>query len=276
MSGSEPSRRGRRRRSAEVSLADCRELDRHSEVPLYYQLGAALLESLEANPWPTGARFATERELETQFGVSRVVVRRALDLLEGDGAIVRRQGSGAYIAPKRELISVFGLLENVSHARGKTQLRVLRIREDDPDSAVSRFLALADGESRICHLTGLLEVGGQPVGLLDSHVPIARLPWIAEASELLAQGQAPAMPEGVVLTRSEVVIEHTFFGNWGGPKLGASAGDPALMTRLIQFGSQMPRKRDAPVEFAKIFYPARTTQISFSPGRAPTVPGQPS
>lgn len=273
MSGSEPRRRGRRRHSAEVSLADCRELDRDSEVPLYYQLGAALLESLEANPWPTGARFATERELEARFGVSRVVVRRALELLEGDGAILRRQGSGAYIAPRRSRLSVFGLLENLAASGTETKLNVLRVREEEPDSAVSRFLALAAGESRVCHITGLLEIGGRPVGLLDSHLPIARLPWIAEASALLARGQSPAMPEKVVLMRSEIVIEHTFFGNWGGPKLGVSAGDPALMTRLIQFGAQAPRKREAPIEFAKIFYPARTTQIAFSRSPAPRLPG---
>ena len=272
MSGSEPSRRGRRRHSAEVSLADCRELDRGSEVPLYYQLGAALLESLEANPWPTGARFATERELEAQFGVSRVVVRRALELLEGDGAIVRRQGSGAFIAPRRALLSVFGLLDNLATGGPETKLNVLRVREEDPDSAVSRFLNLADGESRICHLTGLLEIDGRRVGLLDSHVPIARLPWIAEASARLAEGESPAMPEKIALTRSEVVIEHTFFGNWGGPKLGASAGDPALMTRLIQFGVQASKKPEAPVEFAKIFYPARTTQIAFSRAPGPMRP----
>jgi DNA-binding GntR family transcriptional regulator len=63
-----------------VSLANCRELHRNSDVPLYYQLGAALLEAVETGPWREGARFATERELEEQFKVSRVVVRRALEL----------------------------------------------------------------------------------------------------------------------------------------------------------------------------------------------------
>src|SRR5262245_54243677 len=95
---------GRPKAQSEVTLADARRLERDSGVPLYFQLGAALLELLDTGAWPVGARFATERELEREFDVSRTVVRRALDLLVGDGAIVRVRGSGAFIRSPRHRV----------------------------------------------------------------------------------------------------------------------------------------------------------------------------
>src|SRR6185295_7561049 len=85
------------------------KLDRSSEVPLYFQLAAELHRMLELGTWEPGARFATERELEEEFEVSRAVIRPALDLLVGDGAIIRIRGSGAFVAPPRSEVRVTGL-----------------------------------------------------------------------------------------------------------------------------------------------------------------------
>jgi len=263
--GDEPARkpRGRRKQTSEVPLANCRELDRDSEVPLYYQLGATLLEALEAGPWKEDARFATERELEERFGVSRVVVARALGLLVGDGAIVRRKGAGTFLAPRRKRISVFGLVKALSNDAADTSVKIFRIREEAPDAAVAKFLEVEAAETRVCQTTARLERGGKPLGLIDSHVPISHLPWMPAAVQALSEGEE-ADPGRVGLTRSEVIVEHTFFGSWGGPKLGVKAGDPALMVRLVQFGATSPGKPERPLEFARLFFPARTTQIGFT------------
>jgi DNA-binding GntR family transcriptional regulator len=256
--------RGRPKRSSEVSLASSRELDRNSDVPLYYQLGAALLEALETAPWREGARFPTERELEEQFKVSRVVVRRALELLEGDGAIIRRQGSGAFVAPRRRSVSVFGLVEALAGRRRQVSVEVSKAREEQPDAAVAKLLQLGGGEARVCHVTATLEVDGEPIALINSHTSVARLPWVLAVVQSNSKRARSLSDQGVTLTRSEVLIEHTFFSDWGGPKLRQNAGDPAWMIRLIQFGTTPGSDKEVPLEFARIFYPARRTKIGFT------------
>lgn len=253
--------RGRPKRSSEVSLANCRELDRDSDVPLYYQLGEALFEAVETAPWREGAQFPTERELEEQFKVSRVVVRRALELLEGDGAIIRKQGSGAYVAPRRRSVSVFGLIETLTARRRQVSVEVFKAREGQPDTAVAKLLQLGDGEARVCHVTATLEMDGEAIGLINSHTPVTRLPWVLAVVQSNSK-RAPTLGDlGITLTRSEVLIEHTFFSDWGGPKLRQNAGDPAWMVRLIQFGTTPNTDKEVPLEFARIFYPARRTKI---------------
>ncbi|HUC08253.1 MAG TPA: GntR family transcriptional regulator, partial [Solirubrobacterales bacterium] len=96
--------KGRPKRFSDVPLARGRRLDRNSDVPLYFQLAATIKVMLEVGDWEAGARFASEREIEEEFGVSRAVIRPALDLLVGDGAIYRIKGSGAFVAPPRREI----------------------------------------------------------------------------------------------------------------------------------------------------------------------------
>ncbi|MEV0568927.1 GntR family transcriptional regulator [Dactylosporangium sp. NPDC050588] len=47
---------------------------------------------------PVGARLPTEAELATRHGVGINTVRRAVGLLVAEGVVVRRQGSGTYVA----------------------------------------------------------------------------------------------------------------------------------------------------------------------------------
>ena len=53
-------------------------IDRHSPVPFYFQMAAALEHEITAGRWATGTRIPSEPELCKQFGISRSVVRRAL------------------------------------------------------------------------------------------------------------------------------------------------------------------------------------------------------
>ncbi|MBM3656410.1 MAG: GntR family transcriptional regulator [Actinobacteria bacterium] len=44
----------------------------------------------------------TERQMAEHFGVSRVTIRNALEILEHAGLVYRRQGSGTFVAPHRD------------------------------------------------------------------------------------------------------------------------------------------------------------------------------
>lgn len=53
-----------------------------------------------------GGRLPTERQLAETLGISRPTLRQALELLEKDGLIERRQGSGTYVAEPRVAVDV--------------------------------------------------------------------------------------------------------------------------------------------------------------------------
>ncbi len=65
-------------------------------IPKYQQLADALRKQLTAGAFGGTGKLPTEEKLRGLYGVSRQTVRQALAVLEEEGLIRRRQGSGAY------------------------------------------------------------------------------------------------------------------------------------------------------------------------------------
>lgn len=66
-------------------------------APKYVVIVNALQERIESGAYPSGAMLPSETELIREFGASRPVVVRALDLLRQDGWIESRQGKGRFV-----------------------------------------------------------------------------------------------------------------------------------------------------------------------------------
>ena len=75
-------------------LARVGHLDRLSAVPLYYQLQEVFKQDIEAGNWAAGDLLPSEAELGDGLGVSRTVIRKALDILQADGQVLRQKGRG--------------------------------------------------------------------------------------------------------------------------------------------------------------------------------------
>ncbi|MGH8962512.1 MAG: GntR family transcriptional regulator [Jatrophihabitantaceae bacterium] len=70
--------------------------ERAPREPKYYVVKRHLLELI--GTLPPGSLVPTERVLTVELGTSRTTVRQALSELVGEGRLVRRQGSGTYVA----------------------------------------------------------------------------------------------------------------------------------------------------------------------------------
>lgn len=73
---------------------------------LYLQIANQLAELVKSGEVKVGERFAAERELAADFGVSRSTIREAMIALEVSGLVEIRSGSGIYaLLPSRKLSS---------------------------------------------------------------------------------------------------------------------------------------------------------------------------
>jgi DNA-binding GntR family transcriptional regulator len=253
-------RRGRPKAVSDVPIVGSRALDRQSSVPLYFQLAVALSVKLESQEWEPGARFATERELEEEFEVSRSVVRRALDLLVGDGEITRVRGAGAFLKAPRHPIAVAGVIATLLEPQNVT-LQVVTAREESADETLARRMKLDRPLTPVAHVTALMKVGDEVIGLIDSFCVVGLVPGLLGA---LAGGPEVPVPTplgSLELTRATVPIELTHFGDWGSSRVGASAGDAAFRGTLLQFGRPAGRKRERLLELAYIVYRADNVQL---------------
>jgi len=96
-------------------------LDKTSGRSLYLQLQNALRMAIEHQHLAPEDALPAERDLATDFDVSRITVRKALDGLVAEGLLVRRQGSGNFVSTRVE--KNFSKLTSFSEdmrARGRT------------------------------------------------------------------------------------------------------------------------------------------------------------
>jgi GntR family transcriptional regulator len=71
--------------------------DADSRIPRYLQVASTLRRRIRDGRWSVGERIATLEELEREFGVARVTVRQAIDLLQGEGLVRSFQGRGTFV-----------------------------------------------------------------------------------------------------------------------------------------------------------------------------------
>ncbi|SRR5579871_246563 len=96
-------------------------LNERSSLPLYQQLQRALKQAIDQHILSPDDALPAERDLATDFNVSRITVRKALDGLVADGLLVRRQGSGNFVSARVE--KNFAMLTSFSEdmrARGRS------------------------------------------------------------------------------------------------------------------------------------------------------------
>lgn len=165
---------GRRRESHELVAFFQRVggLDRNSPVPLYYQLQEVLKQDIDAGHWQPGQLLPSEGELSAGLGISRTVIRGALDVLEADGQVVRRKGRGTAVAQPKLLhhaLHVGRSWQNTNSDRPATLVEILDTRLVSAGGNLGRLLRLPV-DAPIIELTAVTAIRSQRVALVQAHI----------------------------------------------------------------------------------------------------------
>ena len=118
--------------------------------PLYQQIKAMILSSLQASEWLPGATIPSEMELAVRYAVSQGTVRKAIDELASENLLVRRQGKGTFVA---------------THQEDDWQFRFLRLAPDSGEKFhhINQFLACEKIKAS-AYIANLLKLkAGDPV-----------------------------------------------------------------------------------------------------------------
>lgn len=78
-------------------------------LPKHIEIAEALIRRIGAGLMADGVRLAPERAMADEWGVAVGTLRKALAILETQGLLVRRQGSGNYVRHRPSVQSVYGL-----------------------------------------------------------------------------------------------------------------------------------------------------------------------
>jgi GntR family transcriptional regulator len=129
--------------------------------PLYQQIKALILGSLQAGEWKPGEAIPSENDLATRFKVSQGTVRKAIDELANENLLVRRQGKGTFVATHHEDRVHFRFLRLVpdNGERHYPKTTILDCKRLRAPAEIARLLDLKTGDAviqieRILHFSG--------------------------------------------------------------------------------------------------------------------------
>jgi GntR family transcriptional regulator len=172
--------------------------------PLYLQLRDALVERIARGEWKPGMTIPNESDLAREFGVSAGTMRKALDLMEGERLLTRRQGRGTFVNDQgsEELALRYCNIRGLDGRRITGEVASEEIMESAASEAECARLRLRP-QDRVFRLRRMLVHKKQPFMVEEAAVPADLFPGLAEkhgrANPLIALCQQ----FGVLLGKAE-------------------------------------------------------------------------
>ncbi len=130
--------------------------------PLYRQVRDVLVKRIVDNVWQPGELLPSEFEIAADLGVSQGTIRKALDELETEKFIIRRQGKGTYVARHDEARILFQFFKLVPDS-GKSEFpesQILDVTVAAADAAAAAALDLA-ASARVVRIERLRSLAGK-------------------------------------------------------------------------------------------------------------------
>ncbi len=149
-------------------------IDRNTAVPLYHQIYVQLRDEIVTGIRPFGSLLPTENELATNFGVSRITARRALDELASQNFVARKRRVGTQVIfnlPVRPIEANLAkaVASLVTFGR-KTKVTVLEIAKELAAEPVASLIGVAI-DTRVLRAVRLRWLDGEPLGCTIAHLP---------------------------------------------------------------------------------------------------------
>lgn len=147
---------------------------KNSMIPLYQQLSDEIKKQIVEGQLQEGDKLPTEAEFSQRFEVSRITVRKAVELLVDDGFVIRKQGIGTFVAQrkmnrvmKNQSLS-FTEMSRLSGQEPSAEL--ISVEKAVPDASVARHLHIDENE-QILKIVRLRKNDGEPVMIEESYYP---------------------------------------------------------------------------------------------------------
>lgn len=137
------------------------------------QISNWLRERIEEGTYERDEKLPSENELCERFDVSRVTVRRALQTLESEGYIYRRQGLGSFVEERRAaqgLVRLTDFAQDMAQAGLEASSEVKHHAPETPSPDVA--VHLGTEEKRVMRLDRVRLGDGRPVAFDRTWLPM--------------------------------------------------------------------------------------------------------
>lgn len=154
------------------------------DVPLalYYQLKEEIRRKILSNEWKEGSKLPSEKEICEIFSVSRTTVRKAIDELESEGYLVKKQGRGTFVKQKsiaQKLHKFYSFSEELKGLGIRETAQMAVFEEIIPEVSIREALQLSAGE-RVFWIKRVRYMDDKAYTVENSYIPVKYVPDMTE------------------------------------------------------------------------------------------------
>jgi len=214
-------------------------IKKDSPIPYYFQLEEILREKIESGKWAPGQQIPSESELCEILGISRTVVRQALNELVNEGLLYRRKGKGTFVA---RLKIAESLVQNLTGfyedtvAKGLMPItQVLEQKLIPASKKVAAMMNLKEGD-QVIKIDRLRSVGNEPILIVTTFLPYEICPALLE--EDLTNQSLYGVLEGrykLEIARGRRTLEAISASDEDAKLLGVEEGDPIILLKSVSY-----------------------------------------
>ena len=142
------------------------------------QIAAYVIDQIRSGAWMPGDRLPSESQFMATLGASRMTVHHALRELTAQGWLVRRKGSGTYVAPAQTYASHYGhrdIRQEVESSGAAYSARVVAQESKAAGEDMARVFG-CEAETPLFHAVIVHCADGRPVELEERYVNPQVLP----------------------------------------------------------------------------------------------------
>ncbi len=228
-------------------------INRNSPTPIYRQLYLILRGQIEAREYQLDDVLPTEEQLAERYAVSRVTIRKALQILVDDGLIVRQAGKGTFVYPqtiRENLYSLQGFAEMMASDYPAQIMEILNFEVIQAGDDLASLLAVSPGD-KILRIKRRHRVENRPVAYAIIYLPfeVGKLftPEDVETTPIytllvrkafLTIGRATQRVTAVAANQEIVEV------------LRIASGSPVLTVKRVTYSAE-----EQPIEYIQLYYP---------------------
>lgn len=227
-------------------------LDRHSVIPLYYQIRQGLLEQIRSGVLKSGEPVPSEQEISAGLGVSRMTARQALKSLCSLGLTYSQRGKGTFVSRtklEKNFRQVLSFNEEMKAQGSHPRSKVLHFKVSEAGEDVADALGLASGENVVA-LKRLRSADSLPMCIECACLPLRLCPDLLKVFDpVTSLYSALEQRYGIRIEWTEEVAEAGLASAQDAKLLRIAKGSPVfLFTRTSYVESGQP------VEYVKSVY----------------------
>ncbi|GIV72665.1 GntR family transcriptional regulator [Caldilinea sp.] len=214
-------------------------IDHSSPIPYYVQIKNVLRDLIEHGEWKPGDLLPGEPELCHIFGVSRTVVRQALQELSYEGLLVRERGRGTFVAEPKISESLLqrltGFYQDMADRGHPPVTQVLKQEIVAAGPKIAAYLQVEPGAPLI-QLDRLRFVKGEPIVLVSTFLPHFLCPQVMHA-DFTRQSLYMFLERecGLFIVRGRRFIEAVTANEYEARLLNVPKGAPLLKLESVSY-----------------------------------------